>query len=368
MSFMSDSPRKSRFVRLLDVGNKMSSEERRALLREVTDVFVEPAAGDIAGKLADLDRVLSSVISDFSREIRAELAATIGPSKVPLAVTAERLALDDIEVARPVLEQSMVLSHSSLLAVVAQKTQEHLLLVAKRRDVSTDVSRALVRRGDDRVVTSLLQNARAEIAHETYEAVTELALARPLLYAPFVRRSDVPLELLNEIYLEVEANLRREILIRYDRVSPQELDAALERSRAKFAKAHRRSVVAAADVRARLDDYRRRGELSPLLMIRLLREGEQSRAVFIAVFAALAGVENDLATKVLEGGDIDALALLCRAAALERAIFVSLAVALVGTDRRMTKVEEFGALYENVPVSAAQRAVRFWKARAAGAD
>ena len=33
----------------------------------------------------------------------------------------------------------------------------------------------------------------------------------------------------------------------------------------------------------------------------------------------------------------------------------------------MTKVEEFGALYENVPVSAAQRAVRFWKVRSSSA-
>jgi len=38
-------------------------------------------------------------------------------------------------------------------------------------------------------------------------------------------------------------------------------------------------------------------------------------------------------------------------------------VALVGSERRMANVEEFSALYENVPVSAAQRAVRFWKVR-----
>lgn len=365
---MSVSAQNSRFARLLDVSNEASSEKRRALLREVTDVFAEPTGGDIASKLANLDKVLSGVISDFSREIRAELAAKIGPSKAPLASTIERLALDEIEIARPILEHSVALSESGLLAVVTQKTQEHMLVVARRKDVSKEVSHALVQRGDDRVVTSLLQNAHAKIAHETYQAVTELAQARPTLYAPFVRRDDVPLELLNDIYLEVEASLRREILARYDSVSPEELDAALERSRAKLSKARRRTMIDAAKIRARLEEYRSHGELSPLLMIRLLREGEQSRPIFIAVFAALADVDDALAAKVVEGGDIDALALLCRAAAFERAIFVSLAVALVGTDRRMTRVEEFGGLYENVPVSAARRAVRFWKARAAGAS
>ena len=123
----------------------------------------------------------------------------------------------------------------------------------------------------------------------------------------------------------------------------------------------------AAKIKARVEEFRRKGELAPPLLIRLLREGETSRAVFVGVFATLTDVDEGLAEKVVDGGDIDALALLCRAAGFERAVFVSLTIALIGSERRMTKVEEFGTLYENVPVSAAQRAVRFWKVRASSA-
>jgi uncharacterized protein (DUF2336 family) len=359
---MGVSPQNSRFARLLDVKNDMSSESRRALLREVTDVFAAHGDPD-AAKIAKLDEVLSEVVADFSREVRAELAAKIGPSKVALGGTAERLALDDIDIARPILEHSSALSETQLLTVISQKTQEHLLAVTHRKDISEKVSHALVEKGDDRVVVSLLANSTARIGQRTYEAVTELAQNRPALYAPLVRRADVPLEFLNDVYLEVETNLRQEILARYESVSPQELDAALQRSRAKISKAHRRPALEAAKVKARVEELRKQNELAPPLLIRLMREGEQSRAVFIAVFALLADVEDGLTAKVVTGGDIDALALLCRAADFERAIFVSLAVALVGSERRMAKVEEFSALYENVPVSAAQRAVRFWKVR-----
>jgi uncharacterized protein (DUF2336 family) len=362
---MSAPAQTSRFARLLDVKNDMSSESRRALLREVTDVFAEH--DNDAAKVAKLDRVLSTVVADFSREIRAELAAKIGPSKVALGNTAEKLALDDIDVARPILEHSTALSESHLLAVISQKTQEHLLAVTRRTDISETISHALVEKGDDRVVVSLLENTQAKIAPKTYETVTELAQNRPVLYAPFVRREDVPLELLNDVYLEVEASLRREILARYDSVSPEELDAALEKSRAKLLRAYRRPQMEAARIKARIEEFRQKGEFAPPLLVKLLREGEGSRALFIGAFAALTDVDEALTEKVVDSGDIDALALLCRGADFDRAVFVSLAIALVGSERRMSKVEEFGALYQNVPVSAAQRAVRFWKVRSGSA-
>jgi hypothetical protein len=70
---------------------------------------------------------------------------------------------------------------------------------------------------------------------------------------------------------------------------------------------------------------------------------------------------------VVEGGDIDALAVLCRAAEFERAIFVTLAIAFADSERVRQTVEEFSAVYQSVPVSAARRAIRFWKMRASAA-
>ena len=47
-------------------------------------------------------------------------------------------------------------------------------------------------------------------------------------------------------------------------------------------------VLETAKARAGIDDFRRRGELQPQLLISLLREGEQSRPCFVDAFAVLA--------------------------------------------------------------------------------
>lgn len=68
---------------------------------------------------------------------------------------------------------------------------------------------------------------------------------------------------------------------------------------------------------------------------------------------------------LLDRRDIDALAMICRAANIERPLFVTLAVLVGGGDEAMARAEEFGRMYNNVPVEAAQRALRFFKVRKA---
>ena len=96
------------------------------------------------------------------------------------------------------------------------------------------VSHALVEKGNDEVVTSLLKNERAEIAPMTYDTVVaRRAEDSPALQAPLVRRANVPVELLNGLYMKVEADLRREIVGKFRSVSPEEMEKeAFERSRA----------------------------------------------------------------------------------------------------------------------------------------
>ena len=99
-------------------------------------------------------------------------------------------------------------------------------------------------------------------------------------------------------------------------------------------------------------------------LVTLLREGASSRTAFALAFANLADVEFDMVRRALDNQDIDTIALLCRGANFERALFVAMALALDGKDRGLAAADEFGALYESVPVVAAQRALRFYKVRA----
>ena len=139
----------SRFALLKDLGAQTTSEGRRELLRKVTDSLCKPAHVATDTELAELDAVLANVAAEFSVQARSEFARLVAASVTRFCTTAEIFALDDIAVAAPVLRHSRSLSEETLLKVVAEKSQRHLLAVSQRRELPSRLSHALVERGDD---------------------------------------------------------------------------------------------------------------------------------------------------------------------------------------------------------------------------
>ncbi len=356
---------KGNFALLLDLAKETSSEKRRELLRQVTDVFLEDDTARTPAEGALFDEIFEAVAADMETQVRAELARKIATSTAPLARTARRLALDEIDVARPVIEKSTALTQRDILDVIQQKGQEHMMAVTRRTDICEEVSSALVQRGEDRVVAALLENPRARIGRETFEIVADRAADNPVLHAPFVRNQQVPLDLLNNVYLKVEHSLRREIMRKFHGVSPSELEAALAASRNHLSTAY---GALPGDYETALDHVallERRNELKPPVLVQLLRDNR--RTAFMIAFSRLTDIEFDIARKLVDTGDLDALAMLCKGANFDRGLFVTICILVSGDSQGLSKAEAFGQLYEQVPAAAAQRALRFWKVRAASA-
>ncbi|HSS12302.1 MAG TPA: DUF2336 domain-containing protein [Rhizomicrobium sp.] len=354
----------SRFALLKELPNRTSSEARRELLREVTQSLSGRA--ESTEDAIELDRILASVAADFSVEVRTEFAKLVAASTTRFCHSAEQFALDEIAVAAPVLRHSLALSEDVLLRVVNEKSQQHMMAVTQRNTVSPRLSHALVERGGDEVVSSLLGNDGAVIADNTYDMVMERADASAMLQAGLVRRKSVPLDLLNELYLKTEADLRREIVAKFGGVQAEELERAFERSRSRVTTRYRRMPDDMAAARNRLAALEAQHQLFPPVLASLLREGAASRTAFVLTLARLADVEFEVVQQAVDGPNLDTLALLSRGAAFDRGLFVTLAVGLDKSGGGLTRAEEYGDLYESVPVQAAQRALRFWKVRASG--
>jgi uncharacterized protein (DUF2336 family) len=308
------------------------------------------------------DEIVGFVASDLETAVRVELAKRVAMTPAPVQRTARRLALDEIDVARVVIEGSQALTDRDIVEVIQTKSQEHMLAVTKRPEIGETVSSALVERGEDLVVASLLANKGAKINRETFERVADRAQYSPVLHAPFVRNANAPIDLLNSVYLKVEGELKREILNKFHGVSPAELEAAIEKSRTRLSTAYGvipADFVAASQAVSKLEV---RGALQPPVLVQLLRDGHRTQ--FQIAFAKLVDIEFDLAIRVIDSQDLDAMAMLCRGAGFDRALFVTLCMLLGGQGYAMAKAEAFGQLYEQVPAAAAQRALRFWKVRA----
>lgn len=349
------------FALLLDLAKETSSEKRRELLRQITDVFLAdpPERSDRESLL--FDEIVGAVAADLETQVRVELSHRVAQSNVIVTRTARRLAMDVIEVAAPVLESSKSLSEADILEVIDSQSQDHMAAVARRAGIGVNVSSALVAKGEDRVVASLLENRTARMDRETYEKVADRAQTNPVLHAPFVRNAQAPLDLLNKVYLKVENDLRREIMRKFHGVSPAELEAALEASRNHLSSAYGAlpgDFQGARDHVAALD---KKGQLKPPMLVQLLRENR--RTAFLVAFSQLVDVEFDLSRRLVDNKDVDALAMLCRGAGFDRGLFVTICLLVAGDGTGIGKADQFGKLYEQVPVAAAQRALRFWKVR-----
>ena len=120
-----------------------------------------------------------------------------------------------------------------------------------------------------------------------------------------------------------------------------------------------------------MEEATRRWTISGLRRARAVIPGwddpgkENSPRLFKVAFARLADVSFDLMERVVEEGDVDTLALLCRGADFDRALFVNLAMTLSKSGGAREASDRFSRLYESVPVEVAQRALRFWKIRKA---
>jgi uncharacterized protein (DUF2336 family) len=352
---------------LIALAKEPSSDKRRELLREVTDLFfVNP--DHAGGELALFDDVLSQLAGEMEAAVRAELAHRMAPAAEPPARLVRRLAADEaIEVARPILEGSRALSDEDLMQVAKSHGQEHLQAISRRGAVSQAVTEAIVERADDETLGVLLRNEGAELSRQAHEAAIDRAEANPALHDAVVSRRSLPVDLLNEMYFVVEAKLRTKIMARNAQVDPEALEAALAAGRKRVASSDGALPpdydAAERDVKSLLA----RKALTPKVLAAMLRARERTK--FMLALAELAGIDFHTAQVILERREIDALAVVCKAADFERSLFLTFAVLVLDRDAdAMGRAKEYGDLYSELPRESALRTLRFWRMRRQAPD
>ncbi|MHA6289213.1 DUF2336 domain-containing protein [Maricaulis sp. CAU 1757] len=351
----------SRLNNLVELAKEKSSERRRTLLREVTDLFFEePPARDTATS-QEFDDVLSALAAQTAQEAREELAERFADTPVAPHGLILQLAQDAIDVAAPILSRSSALSEHDLVDIAERAGQTHLKAISQRESVPEKVSDTIVRRGDDDTVAELIGNEGARLSRNAFEAVSERAETSPTLQSPLVERQDTPNDLLADLMLTVNNRLRERIEERFEQVDPEVLEQAMAASRARLADrlkedkeiAEARKFVSTMAVRRKLDNA---------LLARLLREGQRVR--FYVAFAEMADIDYMAAKRAIDQDCIDPLALICKAAKFDKALFVTLAVLRdTANEDAFSDARELGALYDAISIEDANRAMRFYRMR-----
>ncbi len=166
--------------------------------------------------------VLETLARDTAAKVRSRLSEAIGdldnaPEDVIRQVI-EVLARDTaIEVARPVLERSTLLSDDFLVSLIeAPNVDDTRTIISKRAHVSERVSDAIVGSADEGAITSLLSNTSAQIREETLDKLLEAAPGKAAWHAPLVRRPKLAARQVDRLGEFVAAALVEELANRTD--------------------------------------------------------------------------------------------------------------------------------------------------------
>ncbi|WP_122464634.1 DUF2336 domain-containing protein [Brevundimonas lutea] len=352
----------SRLPDLIAMAHEGSSETRRALLRELTDHFFgAPVRSQAEDAL--YGEVMARLATEMEAAVRGELSERFSVSLDAPHALVRTLALDPSpEVANPVLKGSPVLQDADLLEVVARRGQSQLRAVSGRVTVSEAVSDVIVERGDDETLGTLLRNQGAALSRQANETVVSRAQANPGLHAAVVERTSLPPDLLNEMYFIVEARLRRVILERNARMDPAMLDQALSAGRNRVAADDGQLPDDYAEAEVYVRELAAAGQLTPHTLARLLRSG--SRTAFLIALADMAEIDFHTAKHIVDRGEIDALAVVCKAANLDRSLFLTYAVVLLAREQdALAKAQSYTSLYNDLQRETAMRTLRFWRLR-----
>ncbi|MFT3809290.1 MAG: DUF2336 domain-containing protein [Micropepsaceae bacterium] len=348
-------------TRLIDLAREPSSEKRRELLREMTELFMAGPDTYSEAENGQFGQILGMVAREMEMEVRQNLATRLANvANAPRSLIVQ-LASDEISVASPVLTRSIVLQDHDLIAVAKLKSQEHLHAIAGRAQVSPAVSDELVARGDEKVLVRLASNAGAALSENAMEALTEKAQTVEALRRPMVTRADLPPHLLNEMFFAVSAELKRVIMNRMADIDPSIIDGAIRQTERRMKMRANTPDPEQAKADAFMAQLSKSGPVTEGMLVNLAK---QKRATEVAiVFAKLAGLDLMTSKRVLNDPNPEALAIAARACRFDRQTFSTLALSRAEETRSLSAAYELLELYDKVPVEAAQRVMRFWRVR-----
>ena len=351
----------SKLHHLIALAAEPSSARRRELLREVTNLFFSAEDGPGAAELALFDDVLSQLAGEMEEAVRAELAQRMATAPVAPRRLFINLASDSIAVAEPVLG-APALPEDVQVHLAMTKGEDHLRALSRRTGVSESVTSAIVERGDDHTLGLLLANQTAQLSRQAQETIVDRAQANPALHEAVIDRQSLPVDLLNEMYFVVEAQLRDRILDKNNEADPAELEAALAAGRKQVASRDGILPPDYAAAEASIAAMRTRGAITPQSLAGMLRNRETTR--FLVALSLLADVDFHTARRILERKELDALAIVCRAADFDRALFLTFAILILDKEAdAMGRARQYGELYADLPKDAALRTIRFWRMR-----
>lgn len=186
-----------------------SISRRADVLRRVTDLFTL-GFGSFSEQQVEL---FGDVMGKLARDIELNVRVTFGSrlaklQDAPRSVMRELVFDCAIEVAGPVLRESLGLDEATLVECSRTMSQGHLLAISVRAEVTEPVTDVLVTRGDQSVVTNLAKNCGARFSEQGLSALVAQKSADGDIALAVWSRPDIPRHALLNLFVQASSAVR----------------------------------------------------------------------------------------------------------------------------------------------------------------
>ena len=262
-------------------GKTTESAEHQTLIDELEAAIVNRNIGsraDVLHRITDLFAVGSSHFNDEQRglfddvmgrlvdEIESSARAAFGERLATIANAPPKvsrvLALDDsIEVAGPLLLHSEQLDDETLIEGAKTKSQEHLLAISRRKQLSEGITDVLVERGNRQVAASTAGNFGAQFSQLGYSRLVTRSETDDELALTVWSRPEIPREHLLRLFVTASEVVRSK-LEAADRGKAALIRDIVKRASDQVQKQAREGSPEFAAVHARVQQLYQAGELT----------------------------------------------------------------------------------------------------------
>jgi len=272
-----------------------------------------------------IDQVFMILARQAETEVRRKLAEHIAPAVWAPPNLIAMLALDEIEIARPVIAASPLLADTDLIRLIVEATLEHQIEVARRPRISAAVVDALLEQNEAPALLALVGNETAQIGAQGMERLVEASRRMPALRAPLTRHPKMSGLLGARLYTWVGEALRAALAERFEldeAALSSAIDTAVMDARVGIAlKATEPPHEQQSMETSLVEKLDAAGQLKPGFLLRTLRE--HKFGLFLAALARLAGLETSEVRRGLNSNQPELLALACIAAHVDRGAFMA---------------------------------------------
>lgn len=291
-------------AQLLELAKDTSDLGRTKLVGQTAEQLLSQARDFTQAELGLFGDIFSKLYQFTDAETKEKLATAIALADWAPISLVRAIALDNADIAGPVLSFSPVIEDELLTEVVKNGSKAHQVRVAERPHIGANVTNALVDGNHVEVIAALSKNLTAKISQDDILKAIEIAKSDPKILDNFVSRNDISNEII-ELASKLGSSLALEI------TKHQNNHAKINELQVE--------TITPVEPEPKPKTIRQFNQLikviNPKDLFRELTSGQKS--IFLKQVAGYIGVENHEIIRLLRKQQIESFALLARSIGFE---------------------------------------------------